>query len=213
MSSNFGQLTRDLVGKRLLLRGRTVIDNKFNVKAANVNAKNIHSSGTMFACNLSEKVSGDGIQLFGDLILDENSTLQATTSGNVITSNISGGGNPVCVTDELRLKDCLVFDNKGTVVSGAFSESETTATLDACVGTVTTPSSTQAMNTAFDIILTNTNVTATSIVQAIVTGYSGSNGIPIVQSTSVGAGTVTIKVYNVGTASLDGTVSVGFTVF
>jgi hypothetical protein len=48
---------------------------------------------------------------------------------------------------------------------------------------------------------------------AVITGYSGSTGIPVISRCVASSGSVAITIGNAGTGALNGTVTVSFIVF
>jgi hypothetical protein len=105
---------------------------------------------------------------------------------------------------------------RGTGNSNAFSEFDTAITMNASSGTITTPASTIAADTHFDILLTNDTITTKSIVISQVVEYGvGDTGEPIVSRVEVtGTGEASIRVYNAhASAALNSNVTVGFIVF
>lgn len=139
--------------------------------------------------NINQDLNGGSLSIKGKRILDSNRNLKVNT---LKTNGVT-------------------FANKESVTSAAFSESETTATLNALAGFVTTPTATTAADASFAIILTNSYITPNSIVFAQVVNYSGA-GVPIVARATVNTGIATITVQNVDPVTLDAAVTVGFVV-
>lgn len=139
--------------------------------------------------NINQDLNGGSLSIKGKRILDSDRNLKVNT---LKTNGVT-------------------FVNKESITSGAFYNEveDTDATLNALAGFVTTPTASAGTDASFNINLTNSYVTANSIVFAQVTTYSGS-GVPIVARVSVATGIATIIVQNVGTTGLDAAVTVGF---
>ena len=138
---------------------------------------------------IDKNLNGDSLSIKGKQVLD--------SSRNLNVKNLKA--------------DSMTFGNRQTVNSGAFSESETDATLHSSSGFIVTPTASTSADSSFNIMLTNNLVTSKSIVFAQVTSYNGA-GEPMVSRVVPGNGVATIVVQNVGTASLNQSVTVGFMV-
>jgi hypothetical protein len=142
--------------------------------------------------DINKDLNGGSLSIKGVRILDNNRNLKVNT---LKANKFNFGG---------RL----------TGSSTAFSEFETAITMNSSSGIITTPTATAAANGLFIILLTNSTISPASIVIAQVVNYSDSNtGEPIVTCVDVGEGTASIRVFNTGTAALNGVVQVGFLVF
>jgi len=88
----------------------------------------------------------------------------------------------------------------------------TSATINAPCGSVIMTHASQAGLASRDFTLTNSYITASSIVHAQLEGYGGT-GTPIIQQVTRGAGSMTITVYNAhASAALSANFSILFTI-
>lgn len=101
--------------------------------------------------------------------------------------------------------------NKGTVTQA--TSTTTGVTLNTKAGTITCFTSTAATTVAAEFTLTNSSITASSMVMGMISAYSGTTGHPAVVSIIPSAGSAVIKVVNTGTAVLNGIYKVSFIVF
>lgn len=102
----------------------------------------------------------------------------------------------------------------GTVTQ--LTSTATGVTLNSLAGIITCYTSTAATTVGATFTLTNSFITTTSIVYAVVTGYTGTlstNGFPEVTSVIPAAGSAQITIVNSGTNALSGVVTVSFIVF
>ena len=95
--------------------------------------------------------------------------------------------------------------NTGTASSGA-------VTLNTFSGLITSEAQTTAAGSTFTIVLTNSTIAATSVVQAIVRSKTNTVRGAYVSSITPASGSVTIVVTNGGTAALNGTFVIPFNV-
>lgn len=138
-----------------------------------------------------------------------------------ITKDLNGGnlsikgkividGNKNAKLNSLKVNE-LNMGGKVSGTSDAFNENSTAITLNGVSGTITTPSASTSADSAFDIDMTNTDVTSNSLVFGSISNYNGS-GRPVISQITPGSGIVTFTIANVGTVSLNAAVTVSFLV-
>lgn len=97
-------------------------------------------------------------------------------------------------------------------VSGTATSTAAAATINKQKGVVTTESLTTAAAATYSFTLTNSLISATSVV--LVTVGTGGTGEPAVHSVVAGAGSVVIKIRNdAAAAAFNNTLTIGFVVF
>jgi hypothetical protein len=108
----------------------------------------------------------------------------------------------------------VVLSGQGAVTQ--LTSITTAVTLNNPSGVITTVSSTLAAVTATSFTLTNSFITANSIVVASIANYAGTyitNGIPIINISSIAAGSCSIELVNVHASnSLSGVLKITFLV-
>lgn len=91
--------------------------------------------------------------------------------------------------------------------------STTAVTVNSASGSIITVSLTTAVDTTESFVVNNSYVSTGNVIMLTVTGYTGTQGLPAVVHVSDQAeGNFTLNVSNVGTAILDGAVTVSFLV-
>ncbi len=99
------------------------------------------------------------------------------------------------------------------MVAGTATSTAGAATINNQSGVITTEALTTAAGGTYTMVLTNSLVTASSIVQPIVgRGTNTACGLVPITVTPT-AGSVTMIFQNVGLTALNGTLKIGFTVF
>lgn len=123
------------------------------------------------------------------------------------TAKASGG-----VPQSVALTTFQIAAIAAGLAANAATEAANAATLSTLSGTITTSSLSTAAAGTYVITLTNTLVTAASVVQAAV--YDKTNTTPgvLIQSIVPAAGSVVITLKNNGSAALNGTCVVAFQV-
>jgi hypothetical protein len=111
----------------------------------------------------------------------------------------------VIVRKAVKTKALGVVASTGTASSGA-------VTLNAKAGRVTSESLTTAQNAIYTLTITNSEVSATSIVLATVANGTNTQGTPMVVRTQPSAGSLVVTVQNKHASSeaLNGTLVVSF---
>lgn len=99
--------------------------------------------------------------------------------------------------------------------SGTATASSGAATLANRFGVITTEALTTAQNAIYTLTITNTAVKATDIAFASVANGTNTQGTPMVEKVTAGAGTLIVRVVNKHATSeaLNGTLKVSFAVF
>lgn len=102
----------------------------------------------------------------------------------------------------------IITDKTTAVTTGG------AATINKMSGVLTTPALTTASGTAYTITLTNSEITASSIVLCQIQGGTNTTpGIVVVATPAAGSATILLQNSGVGAAALNGTVIVSFVVF
>lgn len=131
-------------------------------------------------------------------------------------SNAPGMGNqqPARVCDVNPMIDYLnnrSSINKGTVTQG--TSITTGVTLNAVAGTITTVSSTLAADTTATFTVTNSEVTASSIILASLSYPTTATGEPVIDRIVPASGSFTITIRNVSAAAaLNDVMAISFVV-
>jgi len=100
------------------------------------------------------------------------------------------------------------------VLAGTGTSTASAATINTQAGTVTTEALTTAAGSTYTMTLTNSLVTASSIVLVSVGKGTATAGEPVVQFVTPAAGSVVILIRNVAAAAaLNGTIKINFAVF
>ncbi len=140
--------------------------------------------------NICKDLNGANLSIKGKRVLDAGRNLKVNT----------------LKTNELS------FGNRQSVTSAAFGEFETTVTLNATSGFITTPTATSSPGNNFELTLTNDNIDGNKIVMAQVVNYTG-NGEPVVTRVTTSPNTAVIRVYNASTTNaLNSAVKISFIV-
>jgi hypothetical protein len=150
-----------------------------------------------------------------DIILKPGSFQEVISSPKAVTGAMPGTSLEKFVVNLLKSPTCCakyVSLTKGTVTQATSISTE--VTLSQPAGVITTVSLTTAADTtesAFTV--TNSYVTASSVIIANIQGYSGTTGFPVILVDDVAAGSFKITVRNVhNAAALNGTLSISFVV-
>lgn len=132
---------------------------------------------------------------FNELVDVVNDITDGTSEFNTISEATSGSGVTV---DGTLLKDGGVVLTKGTVTQ--LTAITTGVTVNAPAGVITTVSSTLAAGSNATFIVTNSFVTATSVIQLTVND-SATAGLAKLNVQTVGAGVFSINVTNIHSAN------------
>jgi hypothetical protein len=101
-------------------------------------------------------------------------------------------------------EDQTHHSNAATAASGA-------ATLNNLSGTITTESLTTAAAAAYTLVLTDSYASTLAIPVVVIDNGTNTAGLPVLSTVTPGAGTITIKIYNLhATAPLNGTLKIRF---
>lgn len=98
--------------------------------------------------------------------------------------------------------------------SGVATAADGAATLNNRFGTITTEALTTAQNAFYTLTVTNPSVKATDLAFASVANGTNTQGTPMIEKVTPGAGTLTIRVCNKHATSeaLNGTLKIAFAV-
>ena len=100
------------------------------------------------------------------------------------------------------------------MVAGTATSTAGAATVNAQSGIITTESLTTLGGATYTMTLTNSEITANSIVYATIGKGTATTGSPVVSYITAGAGTAVILVTNASSSvALNGTIKIGFTAF
>lgn len=120
--------------------------------------------------------------------------------------------------NDMRITGSLDVEGSITVASGITSTAGTAtaaagaATLAARTGKVTTEALTTAQNAFYTLTITNTSVAAADVVMASVANGTNTQGTPMIEKVTPGAGSIVIRVVNkhATAEALNGTLVVSF---
>lgn len=141
------------------------------------------------------------------IIKTDNGRLQELTPG-------VGENQPARASD---VNPIITFLNERTGVNATTGTTGNSTTINAFAGKFTTATLTTAVTSGTGspvtaLTVTNNLVTTSSIVLAQISAYGGTTGQPAIIRTVPAAGSFVISVANVGTAVLNGTITVRFIV-
>lgn len=163
----------------------------------------LNASGATGGVDVNAGTGGVDVDATGELNLA--SSQAAATAVSISASDGQGG-----IT--LAAGSSGILFPKSTVTQ--VTSITTGVTINDVSGVITTVAATTANNAADTFTVTNDRVLATSVVLAVVVGYSGTiatNGFPAVIVQNIGAGSFDMTLYNPhGTAALSGTVDIAF---
>lgn len=138
-------------------------------------------------------------------------SLNTSLSTDTITEYTANAGVTV---ESVLLKDGMVTPDNGIVTQ--LTSITTGVTLSKPAGVITTVAATTTAAGSSTFTVTNTAVTATSIVSAFIQNYAGTyatNGFPVVSVNNVTSGAFNIVISNVhATNALNGILKIGFVV-
>lgn len=128
---------------------------------------------------------------------------RATGAPGAIDNMLIGGTTPANL-GTLQLK---VDNGTKTATSTAGA-----ATLNKNSGVITTESLTTALNAVYTLTLTDNQIAAADVVQVTIGNGTNTTGLPVLSTVNPAAGSVVIKIANLASAALNGTLTVQFTV-
>lgn len=148
---------------------------------------------------------GEGTETFENIEVTDTATIATITGENATFS-------AEVETNSLTAVDFIVSGNFGTSKTAVtqLTSITTTVVANTASGVITTVASTLAADAAATFTVTNDNVTATSVIS--LTASTQGTGTPVATINSRGSGTFNIKLYNVGSAALNNTVTIDFIV-
>ena len=217
--------TRDLANSRMLLTltpgaSDTTAQFQVNANTANLGFTDFYNplrSGTAGATNI-----GTSAKPFGYIYFSGGSGTPATNNFVLAGTSTSGtrtitfpdasitvarSDAPQTFTGIQTFTDGVIIGSTGTATAVAGA-----ATLNTQTGIITSEALTTASGAAYALTITNSKVTASSIVTASVQNGTNSVDNYYVQRITPGSGSVTIVVYNNSGGALNGTIKVSFIV-
>lgn len=198
---NKGLYTTDSIktDKDLIVKGKIVLDTlrkgTVQYRGSTIYVNNDKSSGDITFQLMDGELGTSGSftwlignYLSGTTLMDLDSTNGLTVNRNI---QLSGG------TQQIKLPSDTASDYN----------SDDAITLNRQVGFITTKSLTTASGSDYTLTYTNSLITTSSNVIAIIKTNSGA-GAPLVRQCTVGSGTGTIIIRNLGAASLNSTIGI-----
>lgn len=175
------------------------------------------TAGNIVATAGNIVATAGGITATAGAFTSGKTTNQIVLSGPTYTTTISAtqpaASRVLTIADPLAAAN-IVTSTRGTVTQA--SSLTTAVELNAPSGVITTVSATTAAVSESKFALTNSLITASSVVLVSIVNYAGTfatNGIPTVKVDTIGSGTCNICVNNVHAANaLSGVLKIAFVV-
>lgn len=101
-------------------------------------------------------------------------------------------------------------DRKSDNTTNVVTLDSNAGTINSVYGTITSEALTTAAAGGESLEITNSSCTANSMVIAVISAYSGSDGLPVITMVESAAGAFSIALANLGADALDGAVTIKF---
>jgi hypothetical protein len=176
---------------------QTILGNKTFSGTTQANTLNVGASGTVGSLSLFSTTASKGSWNFAPVDNTGNTVM-------TITNAVQGGAHTYTIPDAAAAASFLM-QNKGTG-----TEASNAVTISKLAGVITTSSLTTAGGATYVVTLTNTYISATSVL--LVSYNGGSNTTTNLNMTAVpGSGSAVITIYNnTAATALNGTVIIDF---
>jgi hypothetical protein len=163
---------------------------------------------------VNDITDGEGTETFENITVTDTATIDTAEIAtaevealDVNSATIAEGEITSLNSTDINISGTLVITKTAVTQLSTIS---TTVVANTQSGVITTVSSTLASNASATFTVTNSKVSASSMIQ--LTASTAGAGIPVASVNTIGSGTFNIRLYNAGSAALDNTVRIDFIV-